>query len=105
MTGKRFKRTKENFVCINCLHEVEGNGYTDHCPKCLVSLHVDVNPGDRAESCRGVMEPVAVTRKGDCYIINYVCKKCGHKYRVKSNKEDNIDKIIEISGNFLNNEQ
>ncbi len=101
MTEKRFKRTKEDFVCIKCQHKVSGNGYTDHCPECLTSLHVDVNPGDRAESCHGVMDPVAVIRKGDYYIINYICKKCGYKHRVKNSKEDSVDKIIEISINFL----
>ena len=31
--------------------------YTNHCPRCLYSKHVDINPGDRAEQCDGMMEP------------------------------------------------
>ena len=53
--SKLFERNVEDFVCTVCGQQVEGNGYTNHCPKCLSSLHVDINPGDRASSCYGVM--------------------------------------------------
>jgi hypothetical protein len=56
-----FKKTKEDFVCEHCGKPVVGNGYTNHCPECLWSKHVDVNPGDRAATCLGLMEPVGVT--------------------------------------------
>ena len=43
-----FTRKVEDFTCEHCGREVHGNGYTNHCPHCLHSKHVDVNPGDRA---------------------------------------------------------
>ena len=60
---KQFQRKKENFVCEHCGQEVIGNGYTNHCPSCLHSKHVDINPGDRAETCGGLMEPVDLELK------------------------------------------
>ncbi|HCR42265.1 TPA: hypothetical protein DIV45_02815, partial [Patescibacteria group bacterium] len=41
MDRKNFIRTKEDFTCENCGHRVKGSGYTNHCPKCLYSQHVD----------------------------------------------------------------
>ncbi|HYC79501.1 MAG TPA: RNHCP domain-containing protein, partial [Candidatus Binatia bacterium] len=55
---KLFQRTPENFVCENCGTKVSGNGYTNHCPNCLYSKHVDNNPGDRLNKCHGLMEPI-----------------------------------------------
>ena len=57
---KRFNRRIEDFTCEHCGTEVHGNGYTNHCPNCLWSKHVDINPGDRAADCGGLMEPIAV---------------------------------------------
>ena len=65
-----FIRKTEDFVCENCGQEVKGNGYTNHCPRCLYSKHVDINPGDRASDCGGLMKPVAVElRHGERIII------------------------------------
>ena len=54
----------ETFVCKNCgrtvVPEGAGSDHRNHCPNCLYSLHVDVEPGDRASDCGGHMEPVAV---------------------------------------------
>ena len=52
---KKFIKVKEDFVCEHCGAEVKGDGYTNHCPKCLWSKHVDVHPGDRAAECGGMM--------------------------------------------------
>ncbi|MDD4027925.1 MAG: RNHCP domain-containing protein, partial [Bacilli bacterium] len=43
----------ENFICEVCKKEVKSLGYTarDHCPYCLSSKHVDINPGDRKCTC------------------------------------------------------
>lgn len=53
---KKFQRTTENFVCEKCGFIVEGNGYTNHCPNCIWSKHVDIHPGDRASLCGGTYE-------------------------------------------------
>lgn len=90
MAQTTFKRNIEDFTCGHCGHEVKGNGFTNHCPKCLWSKHVDINPGDRAELCRGLMEPVSLElRKGD-YTIIHLCTDCGHKQPNKAAPDDDI---------------
>ncbi len=97
MKEKGFQKKVEDFVCENCGTVVEGDGFTDHCPECLWSKHVDINPGDRKADCRGLMEPVGIKKEGERYFIYYKCQECGYKYRVKKAKEDNIEEIIKIS--------
>jgi hypothetical protein len=98
--AKRFSRRIEDFVCENCGELVGGNGYTNHCPKCLFSKHVDINPGDRAATCGGIMEPVSVEggRKG--FMITFRCGKCGHEKRNRSSENDDMSKIIELSKGY-----
>lgn len=49
----KFTEIDEEFICENCCKEVSKLGYScrNHCPYCLHSKHVDINPGDRAEEC------------------------------------------------------
>ena len=96
---KKFQRKKEDFVCEHCSKEIKGSGYTNHCPFCLWSKHVDVNPGDRAASCGGIMRPMRVEiKKGEHSIVNR-CEKCGHEKRNKIADNDNFDEIIKLSKN------
>ena len=55
-----------------CTPENAGSQHRNHCPNCLSSLHVDVEPGDRASDCGGIMEPVAVwvRRDGEWAVIS-----------------------------------
>lgn len=98
---KKFQRKTENFICAYCGAAVKGNGYTDHCSECLWSRHVDINPGDRQATCRGLMEPTGVEVKGGEYTIHYQCQKCGFRHRVKTAKGDNIEVMAKLSGNEL----
>ena len=41
-----------------CTPQGAGSDHRNHCPNCLSSLHVDIEPGDRASDCGGIMEPV-----------------------------------------------
>ncbi|MFH1111529.1 MAG: RNHCP domain-containing protein [Patescibacteria group bacterium] len=91
---KKFTRTTEDFVCSQCGFLIKGTGYTSHCPKCLWSKHVDNNPGDRACSCRGMMEPVGVEQKSQTYRIIHHCVKCGVEKRNKVVKADDYDTIL-----------
>ncbi|MEK7186903.1 MAG: RNHCP domain-containing protein [Patescibacteria group bacterium] len=95
--SKKFQRTKENFTCERCGFFVRGSGYTNHCPQCLWSKHVDVNPGDRRATCQGLMEPVGVEQKGGEYIILHRCILCGFEKRNKAAKDDNFDAILKLS--------
>lgn len=76
---KKFQRTKEDFTCEHCGEAVAGDGYTNHCPKCLYSKHVDIFPGDRLEECLGLMTPVAIEEKKSVYRLTHRCQKCGYE--------------------------
>lgn len=71
-----------------------GNGYTNHCPRCLYSLHVDINPGDRLAKCGGLMEPIKIESVGKEFIITHKCVKCGYEKRNKSSFDDNLDAVL-----------
>lgn len=94
---KRFQRTEEDFHCLHCGLFVKGNGYTNHCPRCLWSRHVDIRPGDRAETCGGLMEPLGIDTKGGEYMITHKCEKCGTQKHNSTSPEDNIERIIELT--------
>lgn len=96
---KRFTKRIEDFTCAHCGANVSGNGYTNHCPKCLYSRHVDNNPGDRASDCGGMMRPIAVAPDKDGYIITHKCEKCGKTINQHSAPNDDIETIISISSN------
>lgn len=101
---KRFVKNDSGFICAHCGREVTMLGYTsrNHCPYCLWSLHVDVNPGDRASECRALLEPVSAivdSKKG--FIIIHRCTKCGALRRNKAAKDDDIKKIISLTVNEI----
>jgi hypothetical protein len=85
-------------VCEHCGALVKGRGYTDHCPNCLYSKHVDVNPGDRASSCGGLMRPVGVYHNRKSFIIAYECEKCHAKKNVIAASGDNEELLFELAG-------
>ncbi len=94
--GRKFERKIEDFSCENCGTFVNGDGYTDHCPSCLYSKHVDINPGDRDCECKGLMEPIAAEVRDNGYKIHYRCLDCGYTHRVKSSPEDNFEAILAL---------
>lgn len=94
---KRFVRRTEDFVCEMCGKTVKGNGYTNHCPFCLYSKHVDVNPGDRNCSCRGMMKPVSVEANSGEFTIVHQCLVCGKIKRNKANKADSFEAMLAVS--------
>lgn len=97
MTTPKFQRKIEDFICEHCGYEVKGSGYTNHCPKCLYSKHVDNNPGDRENTCGGLMEPVGLETKNGEQMIVHRCMKCGITKRNKTTPDDNSEEIIRIS--------
>jgi len=88
--SQNFIKTKEDFICAHCARAVEGNGYTNHCPACLWSRHVDNVPGDRAAECGGLMRPASFTKKGAEIVLLHQCESCGHKKPNKLAPEDNL---------------
>ncbi len=96
IASRKFQRTKESFVCENCGFFMKGDGYTNHCSKCLWSKHVDINPGDRLAECFGLMEPVeAETKKGEHRIIHR-CVECGYEKKNKTERGDNFNIILAL---------
>ena len=96
---KRFVLNDEEFICENCGKKVNKLVYSsrDHCPYCLYSKHVDINPGDRSNTCQGLLEPIGLERYKDTYKIVYKCIKCGEIHKNIVAKDDDYDEIIKIS--------
>lgn len=98
---KNFTRTIEDFNCEVCGIPVKGNGYTNHCPHCLSSKHVDINPGDRVATCQGIMLADHLEFKnGDQYIV-HKCTKCTHIRKNKAAPEDNFRAILALSNGTI----
>ena len=91
-----FTRKIENFICDHCGTRVTGNGYTNHCPKCLWSKHVDGHPGDRASLCGGAMEPQSVIVVSCVYRIAHKCARCGFIRLQNVAKEDDMEPLIAL---------
>ena len=89
----------ESFICENCGKTVSKGGYTarDHCPFCLYSKHVDINPGDRLNTCCGALEPIGIEKYKDTYKILYTCEKCHKPHKNIIAKDDDMNEIINIS--------
>lgn len=102
--AKKFTMKDENFICDVCGENVNVLGYSarDHCQRCLCSKHVDINPGDRMASCRGVLKPIAIENFKDTYKIVYKCESCGEIKKNIMAKDDNMDLIIEIMSHPVN---
>jgi uncharacterized OB-fold protein len=86
------KGRNTGFTCTHCGTEVPplaGSSCRNHCPRCLHSLHVDINPGDRANPCRGLLEPVGVVQDGKKgWIIVSRCRSCGEIRRNRAALDD-----------------
>ena len=85
---------QDSFTCKVCgrlmTPENAGSDHRNHCSNCLCSLHVDIEPGDRAAVCGGIMEPVAVwVRRGGEWAIIHRCRRCGVLSSNRSAADDN----------------
>lgn len=98
MLHKLFQKKVEDFSCGHCFLYVRGNGYTNHCPKCLWSRHVDIHPGDRRSKCRGLMEPVSGFLEGGEWKILHRCLICGHEKKNRLAEGDNFRSLEGLFG-------
>ena len=75
----------EAFVCRVCGRTVvpqgAGSDHRNHCPNCLSSLHVDIEPGDRAS---------------DCGIVHR-CRRCGAMSSNRVAADDNPMKLMSMA--------
>lgn len=100
---KKFTRTIEDFICEHCGVLVRGDGYTNHCPECFYSKHVDINPGDRASNCGGLMAPVEYLVKNGEEKLKQRCQFCGHERLNRLSVQDNRDALIALIKNLNSN--
>lgn len=92
----------ESFTCKVCGRLAVPNGagsdHRNHCPYCLTSMHLDIEPGDREADCGGAMEPVAVwVRKNGEWAIIRRCKICGALSSNRIAADDNPMKLMSIA--------
>lgn len=92
----------ESFTCKFCGQLVvpagAGSDHRNHCPNCLSSLHLDIEPGDREADCGGIMEAVAVwVRKGGEWAIVHRCRRCGWLSSNRVAADDNPVKLMSIA--------
>ena len=102
---KNFEKNDNEFICRVCEKLVPTLKYSsrDHCTKCLCSIHIDINPGDRANTCLGTLVPVDIeisSKKG--YIIKYKCAKCGLEHNNKSAEDDSFKTILKVMNKTYN---
>ena len=103
MQEKVFTKNDSGFICGHCGREVTPLGYSsrNHCPYCLYSRHLDINPVDRASDCGGLMRPAAVTshpKKG--FIITHKCTKCGSERNNKMQSDDDTALLIKLTNPY-----
>ncbi len=79
---------------------VRGDGYTNHCPACLHSKHVDVHPGDRAEICGGILRPVGFDLGGQKLSVIFRCRSCGAVRRNRTSPADDAEEIQRLMRQF-----
>ncbi len=100
--------TNNAFTCAHCgivVQPLKNGSVRNHCPSCLYSLHVDVNPGDRASRCGGILEPIAVDYDGKKgWIVVHRCQTCGTERRNKAalddpEQPDSFQVIVALSNN------
>lgn len=96
---KKFHELDEGFICENCHQKVDPLHYSsrDHCPYCLYSKHVDINPGDRLNPCQGLLKPIGLEKYKDTYKIIYKCNTCKQEHKNIIAKDDDMNEIINIS--------
>ena len=93
---------KDSFTCKVCGRPVvsagAGSDHRNHCPNCLSSLHLDIEPGDRQSDCGGIMDPVGVwVRKNGEWAIIHRCRRCGHLSSNRVAADDNPMKLMSIA--------
>ena len=94
--------SEESFTCRVCGRLVTPGGagteHRNHCPNCLASVHLDIEPGDREADCGGVMEPVGVwVRKGGEWAVIHRCRVCGMLSSNRIAADDNPMKLMSIA--------
>ncbi|MEV8595394.1 RNHCP domain-containing protein [Streptomyces sp. NPDC052012] len=105
-TARRPRRRRHDagdFRCAGCRLTVParapGTAHRNHCPNCLVSLHVDRRvPGDRAADCGGRMEPLGMAVRPDGeWLLIHECLTCGELSTNRIAGDDNARALVRLA--------
>jgi hypothetical protein len=58
-------------------------------------MHVDVNPGDRAEICRAPMRPAQLLFERGRFVIVHRCTGCGVVRRCRCHPDDDLSTMLD----------
>lgn len=58
---------------------------------------MDVNPGDRADPCGGMMEPMRVEGTSPDYVLVHHCIRCGAQRRNTVAEQDEKEVLIAVA--------
>lgn len=97
--ARKFVKNNQGFRCIVCGADVfpHPSSSRDHCNRCLYSLHIDINPGDRTNPCQGILEPVGLDLKRGEKRIVYRCQECRAVVVNAVAPDDSEDKLLELA--------
>lgn len=101
-TYRKIKYNSGQFVCRYCGRtvnaEATGTRHRNHCPWCLRSVHLDEKTGDRASSCGGIMEPIAISvRRSKEWVIIHRCTGCGALKENRIAGDDNEMALLSLA--------
>lgn len=98
MQEKKFQKNNETFICANCgkVTPEHPTSSRDHCIHCLYGLHVDINPGDRLNDCKGLLKPIGLRTKNIKQQIVYKCTKCEKVVYCIIAPDDNREEIVKL---------
>ncbi len=91
------------FRCRRCGIDVPvqavGTAHRNHCPNCLWSRHLDDDtPGDRAAECGSLMEPIAISVRGDGeWVLVHRCAGCDAVHLNRSAGDDNTLVLLRLA--------
>jgi DNA-directed RNA polymerase subunit RPC12/RpoP len=93
-----FTKNNESFVCYNCGSLVlpHPKSSRDHCTNCLYGLHVDINPGDRMNECRGNLAPIGLKIHSRKTQIVYKCQTCEKIVFCVAAPDDNQELLVNL---------
>ncbi len=96
-----FIKNVEDFKCEKCGTDIKGDGFTNHCPNCLYSKHVDNDPGDRKNTCGGLMKPIAYIKMKEKEKITHQCLVCGEEKNNKVCLNDSREAMVTMIKNGI----
>ena len=58
-------------------------------------MHVDVHRGDRAATCRGLMEPMGALYERGEFLVVHQCLGCGVRRRNRVSNDDDLSCLLD----------